>query len=107
MDISESTVRAYLKEFVAGGIDALKVVPFKGTRSQLDAYQSTLEAHFREHHPASAGEARADIARLTGIERSPTQVREFMHRIGMKFRKVAAVPAKVDPAAQEEFKKKV
>ena len=105
VDISENTVRAYLEEFVEGGIEALKVVPFEGTRSQLDAHQSTLEDHLREHPPASAGEARAEIARLTGIERCPTQVREFMHRIGMKFRKVAAVPAKVDPVAQEEFKK--
>lgn len=105
-DVSENTVRAYLEEFVEGGIEALKNAPFCGSKSALDEHRTTLEAHFREHPPASAAEARFEIGRLTGVERCPTQVRKFMHRIGMNFRKVAAVPAKVDPAAQEDFKKK-
>jgi transposase len=105
MGISENTVRAYLKEFVDGGVEALQRVVFEGTRSELDNHRGTLESYFRDHPPASAAEARAVIARLTGIERSPTQIREFMNRLGMKFRKVAAVPAKVDPSAQEAFLK--
>ena len=104
--ITENTARAYFKEFVDGGVEALKVVPFEGTTSKLDTHQSTLEAHFRANPPASSVDARSEIVRLTGIERSPTQVREFMHRAGMGFRKVGAVPAKAHPSAQEEFKKK-
>jgi transposase len=105
MSITENTIRAYLKEFADGGVDGLKRVMFEGTKSKLDTCRGTLESYFREHPPASAAEARAEIARLTGIERSPTQVREFMNRLGMKFRKVAAVPAKVNPAVQETFLK--
>ena len=101
--ISENTLRAYLQTFRQGGVNALNIVLFKGTQSQLDAHQSTLEAYFRQNPPASSGEARAVITRLTGIERSPTQVRAFMARSGMKFRKVAALPAKVDPVAQEDW----
>jgi transposase len=108
VDISQNTVRAYVKEFAQGGVEALKVVPFKATRhSPLDAHRGTVEAYFQEHPPACSGEARAEIARLTGVKRCPTQVRAFMHRMGMKVRKVAAVPAKVDPVAQEEFKKNI
>ena len=106
MDISDNTLRAYLKQFADGGVDALKIVPFQGTVSELDDWSSTLEAHFREHPPASATQARAEIIRLTGVERCPTQVREFMNRLGMKFRKVAAVPAKANPEVQQAFKKK-
>jgi transposase len=51
-------------------------------------------------------QARDDVKRLTGIERGPTQVRVFLRGMGMKCRKVAAVPAKVDVDAQEAFKKK-
>jgi transposase len=104
--ITENTLRAYLREYASGGIEALRVVPFEGPQSQLDAHQTTIEAYFREHPPASSAEARVAIAKLTGIERSPTQIRAFMHRMGMNFRKVAAVPAKVNPVTQEEFKKK-
>jgi transposase len=91
-----------LKQFADGGVDALKIVPFQGTVSELDDWSSTLEAHFREHPPASATQARAEIIRLTGVERCPTQVREFMNRLGMKFRKVAAVPAKANPEVQPD-----
>lgn len=105
VDISENTLRSYLDEFIEGGVEKLKRVPFHKPVSALDARQDTLEAHFRREPPASVAHAQALIADLTGIDRGPTQVRRFLHRMGMKFRKVAAVPAKADPAAQEEFKK--
>ena len=105
-DISENTLRSYLDEYVVGGAEALKKVPFHRPHSESDACRETLEAHFRREPPATVAEAQSAIARLTGIERGPTQVRQFLHRMGMKFRKVAAVPAKADPVLQEAFKKK-
>ena len=78
--ITENTDRAHLKEFVDGGVEALKVIPFEGTTSKLDTHQSTLKAHFRANPPVSSVDARSETARLTGIEPSPTQVREFMRR---------------------------
>jgi transposase len=104
--ITENTVRAYLNDFAEGGVEALKQLPFHMPHSELDEYRESVEAHFRREPPASVAEAQATIARLTGISRGPTQVRQFLHRMGMKFRKVAAVPAKADPEVQEAFKKK-
>lgn len=104
--ISENTLRSYLSEFVEGGVEALMVLSFHQPQSELEEHRDSLEAHFRRQPPASVAEAQATIAELTGIERSPTQVRLFLHRLGMNFRKVAAVPAKADPEAQEAFKKK-
>jgi transposase len=104
-DLTENTVRAYLNEFNEGGVEALKTLAYYRPQSELDKYQATIEEEFKQRPPASAAEAQATIARLTGIERSPTQVRKFLHRMGMNFRKVAAVPAKADPVAQETFKK--
>ncbi len=86
LEITANTLTSYLKEFRDGGLDALRVVRFLGTTSDLDKHRETIEAHLRSHPPATALEARAEIARLTGITRSPTQVREFMRRIGMKCR---------------------
>jgi len=34
------------------------------------------------------------IEKMTGIKRSPTQVREFMKKIGMKTRKIGYIPRK-------------
>ena len=49
-------------------------------------------------------EAAARIADLTGLQRGPTQVRQFFKSLGMKPRKVGQIPAKVDVLAQEAFK---
>jgi transposase len=60
---------------------------------------------FSDQPPATAAEAAARIKELTGIERKPTQVRQFMKSLGMKPLKVGMIPAKADPKAQETFKK--
>ena len=60
-----------------------------------------------QHPPATVAEAAEKIAELTGVRRKPTQVRQFLKRLGMKPRKVAAIPAKADVQVQREFKEKI
>jgi transposase len=55
--------------------------------------------------PATVAHAAEQIKKLTGIERKPSQVRKFLKRMGMKPRKMAAIPAKADPQVQQEFLK--
>ena len=85
----------------------LKELHFYQPQTQMQAHRQTLEAYFLAHPPASVGEACANIQQLTGIERKPTQVRQFLHSLGLKPRKVGAIPAKADVEAQETFRKKV
>ena len=48
-------------------------------------------------------EAQVTIEQLTGIRRSPTQIRAFLKRIGMQVRKVGAMPGRAhDPVKQQE-----
>ncbi len=54
---------------------------------------------------ATVNEARAKIEELTGIHRSPTRVRHFLKSLGLSYRKVGMIPAKVDVAVQEDFQK--
>ena len=75
VDISDNTLRSYLREFVDGGVEALKTVSFRKPHSLLDEHAETIEAYFRREPPRTAVEAQAAIERLTGIKRSPTQVR--------------------------------
>lgn len=92
--ISKATLAKYLKMYRDGGIEALKKLNYKGSQSELEGHIPTLEAWFNEHPPRTTAEAQKEIERLTGVRRSPTQVREFMKRIGMRIRKVGAVPGK-------------
>jgi transposase len=48
-------------------------------------------------------EAAEKIAGLTGVQRKPTQIRKFLKHIGMKPRRMAAVPAKADGEVQAHY----
>ena len=104
-DVSPSTLVNYLREYHEGGIEALKKLSFRSPRSDLEDHRDVLEAHFREHPPASAKQAMAVIEQLTGLKRSPERVRAFMKRIGMKCRKTGMIPAKANSDVQDDFKK--
>jgi transposase len=91
-DVSRASVTRYLKEFSQGGLDAIRRFPWKGRRGQLDDHQVSLEEHFRQHPPRSLRQAQQIIEQQTGLHRGLTQVRRFLLRLGLKPRKVAAVP---------------
>jgi transposase len=93
--ISRTTLASYLKQYKEGGIERLRHLGYTGKTNELLKHKTTLEEYFKEHPPGTAAEAREIIERLTDIKRSPTQIREFMKRIGMKCRKVGFVPGKV------------
>jgi transposase len=102
--ISANTLRSYLREYEEGGIEGLKEIRFYRPSSELMPYAESIEKQFRSSPPTSTNEAIAAIEKLTGIRRSPTQVRIFMKRLGMKHRKVGVFPAKADPDVQESYK---
>ncbi len=56
--------------------------------------------------PATINEAISTIELLTGIKRSPTQVRKFLKSMGMRCLKVGQIPSKADPERQAEYQKK-
>jgi transposase len=104
--VTEPTLRAYFRTYLAGGIAALRDLHFYRPISTLELHRSTLEASFTEHPPANATQAAAVIEELTGIKRSPTQIRIFMKKLGLRRLKTYAIPAKYDQEQQETFKKK-
>ena len=108
--ISRPTLSFYLKTYLDGGIESLKILAYKGQSSLLNQHQKTIEEYFRENPPRNCAQASAIIQRLTGVKRSPTQIREFMKRIGMKTRKIGYLPGKAaNPEKiqeQEEFREK-
>ena len=105
--ISGNTLRAYLKRYQAGGVEALKQLSFYRPQSALKAHRETIEAHLREHPPQTIKEAVTMFETLTGLRRSPTQVRLFLKQLGLKRLKVGLLPAKADPEEQAAYQKKV
>jgi transposase len=104
VDICDNTLRDYLQLYQSGGVEGLRAIKFYRPQSKLCDHISTLEKYFREHPPATIKKAQNDIERLTGIKRSPTQVRTFLKKnLSMKCRRVGMLPAKADPDKQEAY----
>lgn len=101
--ISQTTLREYLQMYQRGGIEALKELNFHQPKSDLDDHQDGLRQEFDQRPPATIDEAADRIEKLTGLRRSPTQVAEFLKKLGLKRRKVASVPAKAEPEKQQDF----
>src|SRR5512135_2219183 len=101
--ISENTLRSYLRQFQEGGVERLKRTDWTGAESELDEHHEALEEHFRNNPPRSTTEAAAEIERITGVRRGPTQVREFLKGLGLKYRKLGMIPAKADADGQAKF----
>ena len=99
--ISQPTLRSYLEMYKSGGIEKLKELNFYRPVSQPEAHQEKLKAEFRSTPPKSINEAMKRIEKLTGILRSPTQVRHFIKRLGLKRLKTGQIPAKADPEKQK------
>lgn len=78
--VCENTLRDYFELYQQGGVDKLRTVHFNRPQSELAAHISSLEAYFKEHPPATIKQAQHDIETLTGIKRSPTQVRTFLKK---------------------------
>ena len=103
--VSKRQVYNYQKAYKTQGVCALTTDIRYRPASELEAYKDMIKADITANPVATASQACERIALLTGIKRSPTQVRAFMHRLGLKPIKTAAIPAKADPAAQDEFLK--
>jgi len=106
VDISQKTLRSYLELYQEGGIEALKQFNYHGPQSALEPYRESLEAEFTQSPPHSINQAVERIEELTGVRRSPSQVRRYLKKLGMKRRKVGQIPAKANPEAQADFLKK-
>lgn len=104
-DISPNTLRTYCEQYQSGGVEKLKEINFNQPKSELESHKTTIRQYLELNPPANINQAAQQIENLTGIKRSPSQIRKFLKSIGMRCLKVGAIPAKADPDAQEEYKR--
>ena len=102
--VSGDSVTRYLKAYVEGGVTALCSSKYYCPKSALLPYSEALKTRFQAHPPHTVAEAAYEIEKLTGIQLALSACRDFMYkRLGMKYRKMAVIPAKADPDKQSEF----
>jgi transposase len=93
--ITNATLAKYMKQYQLGGVEELKKIVDIGQPSELNKYTDIFKEYFEKHPPSNVNEASDAIEKLTGIKRSPTQVRKFMKRMGLRCLKVGYVPGKL------------
>ena len=90
--LGRATVQRYVAAFGAGGLDGLRRWGVVGPVSDLAAHREAIRAEFTATPARTVAEAADRIERLTGVRRGLTQVRGFLADLGLKCRRVRAIP---------------
>jgi transposase len=83
LDRNPKTIRACLRTYQEGGLQAVYQYEKHKHECKLDSHASLIEQELGNHPPQSSHAAGALIETLTGIKRSPTQVRAFLKKRGI------------------------
>lgn len=98
-----NTITNYLKEYRDGKLPAILEDKYYRPSSSLDPFLACIKCSFSACPVSDAKQAVARIEAMTGIRLSESQIRRCMKNMGMKLRKAASIPGKVDPQLQFDF----
>ncbi len=97
------SVDYWVKVYQTEGFESLCKVHYGTNKSELENHAESIIHSFAIQPPMYAREAKSRIEDLTGISRSPTQVRTFMKRHGLRYIKMGHIPAKADIEQQQQW----
>ena len=89
---SRATVQRYVAAYSKGGLDGLRHSEVHRAPGEMAAFEDIIRASFAERPACTIAEACKRIEELTGLRRSPTQVRHFLKGLGLQWRRVRAIP---------------
>jgi transposase len=102
--IDDSTVRAWLKTFQEGGVEALVLFDLKGGSSALSPLQiDELRAWATEVLPTSTTEIGQFVKERFGVDYGRSGLIKLMNRIGFDWKKPESVPGKIVVETQQKF----
>ena len=87
-----ATVQRLVAAFRDDGLDGVRRWNVAGPTSELAAFREVIQESFEKLPARTIAEAAERIDQLTGLRRGPTQVREFLKRLGLNWQRVRAVP---------------
>lgn len=91
--VGRSTVERYVSEYRTSGLDGLRKRgrEYQPT-SELAGHADAIRRSFEQQPARTIAEACQRIEDLTGVRRRPTQVRQFLKGLGLKWQRVRAIP---------------
>jgi transposase len=101
--LCESVITGYVHNYLDGGIAKLTELKFRKPESQLKPFDSQIKKHFEDNPVATIAQACKEVENLTGLTLKNTQMRSYLKKLGITWRKVNSVPAKVNIEAQQKF----
>ena len=101
--LNREIVGDWIRVYINGGFEALCQFNYGTNKSELENHKVNIISSFKERPPMSSNEAKARIEELTGISRSPTQVRNFLKRHKFRYIKTGHIPAKADAEKQQQW----
>ena len=104
-DLHRNVVGFWIDAYQSGGFNALCQFNYGTNKSELEVHAPNILQSLTDLPPMSTCEARSRIEELTGISRSPSQVRAFMKRHNMRYIKTGHIPAKADIVKQQAWVK--
>jgi transposase len=90
--LSRATVQRYVAAFRDGGPDGLRRWDPNRPVSEMAAYRELIRESFEKQPACTVAEVGERIFQLTGLRRSPSQVRKFAKDMGLRFQRVRAIP---------------
>jgi transposase len=90
--LARASVQRYVAAYRQGGLDGLRRWGVTGPVSDLAAHADKIKEEFTRRPARTIAEAAERIERITGIRRQPSQTRQFLKGLGLKFQRVRAVP---------------
>lgn len=103
LGIHPHTVGRSISIYKSEGIEGLLTTGYGTNKSILDPYADEILDSFKQSPPLNVNQARERIAQISGITRSPTRIKAFMKRHGIKYRKLGHIPGKADPHKQQTW----
>lgn len=104
--ISRTTLNKYFTQYNTGGIERLETLNYPKKVSSLDKHKSKIDNDFRGNPPHTINEAVDRIKKLTQVELSPSAVREWMVKNGLKYIKAGVVPGKPNSCPEKKAKER-
>ena len=90
-------------KYLYEGLSSLYENHYRQPESILEQYNEIIFAHLDQHPVQSINQAVSVIEELTGIKRSPTQIRQFLLRHHYKWRQMGQIPGKVNTDEQKQW----
>ncbi len=90
--IGRATIQRYVAAFREDGLEGLRRWEPNRPVSEMASYRDLIRESFEKQPVRTVAEAADRIFQLTGLRRGPTQVRQFLKDMGLRFLRVRPIP---------------